>query len=100
MKQAEFFQKLAETTNQSQKDTKAWVEAFFALITKTIKSGDEVAFPEMGKFFVKKVPAKPKREGRNPMTGATVMLPAKPASAKPAFRPSKKLKEAILGGKK
>jgi len=100
MKQTEFIQSLSEKINQSKKDTKFFIDEFIALVVKTCKSGDEVALPELGKFLVKKVPAKPKREGRNPMTGETVMLPAKPASAKPAFRPSKKFKEAIIGVKK
>jgi len=100
MKQTEFIQTLSEKINQNKKDTKFFIDEFIALVQKTVKSGDDVMLPELGKFLLKKVPAKPKREGRNPMTGETVMLPAKPASAKPAFRPSKKFKEAILGGKK
>jgi len=100
MKQAEFIQTLSEQINQSKKDTKEIVDAFIALIVKTVKSGDDLMLPELGKFLLKKVPAKPAREGRNPMTGEMVKLPAKPASAKPQFRPSKKFKEAILGGAK
>jgi nucleoid DNA-binding protein len=97
MKQTEFIQTLADELKQNKKDTKVFVDAFIALIVKTVKKGDDLMLPELGKFLLKKVPAKPKREGRNPMTGETVMLPAKPASAKPQFRPSKKFKEALLG---
>jgi len=92
MKQAEFIQKFSEKINQTQKDTKVIVDEFWALITKVIKSGDEVAFPEFGKFLVKKQPA---RTARNPITGASVKVPAKVA---PKFRASKKLKEAVGGG--
>lgn len=91
MKQTEFIQALSEQINQSKKDTKAIIDAFIELVVKTVKSGDEVALPELGKFLLKKSPA---REGRNPMTGETVKIPAKVA---PKFRPSKKFKEAILG---
>ena len=98
MKQAEFIQTLADELKQSKKDTKVIVDAFIALIVKTVKKGDDLMLPELGKFLLKKVPARPARPGRNPMTGEEVMLAAKPASAKPQFRPSKKFKEAILGG--
>ena len=97
MKQTEFIQELSEAMDKSKKDTKEFIDAFITLIQKTVKKGDDIMLPELGKFLLKKVPAKPKREGRNPLTGETVMLPAKPASAKPAFRPSKKFKEAITG---
>jgi DNA-binding protein HU-beta len=91
MKKADFIQKLSEEINQSKKDTAAFIDAFINLITGTVKSGDEVVLPELGKFSLKKSPA---REGRNPMTGATVKIAAK---VTPKFRPSKKFKEAILG---
>jgi len=94
MKQAEFIQALSEKIDQNKKDTKAFIDAFIELIVTTVKSGDEVALPDLGKFLIKKSPA---REGRNPMTGETVKIPAKTT---PKFRPSKKFKEALLGAKK
>ena len=91
MKQTEFIQALSEVIGQNKKDTKTFIDAFIELIVKTVKSGDEVALPELGKFLLKKSPA---REGRNPMTGETVKIAAK---VTPKFRPSKKFKEALLG---
>ena len=93
MKQADFIQALSEKINQSKKDTKFFIDEFIALIAKTVKSGDEVALPDLGKFFLRKTAA---REARNPMTGATVKVPAKVVAK---FRPSKKFKEEILGAK-
>jgi len=97
MKQTEFIQTLSEQIKLGKKETKELVDAFIALIVKTVKSGDDLMLPELGKFLLKKVPAKPAREARNPMTGEMVKLPPKPASAKPQFRPSKKFKEALTG---
>ena len=89
MKKGDFIQKLSEKINQTQKDTDVIVDEFIALVIKVIKSGDEVALPELGKFLVKKKPA---RTARNPITGATVKVPAKVV---PQFKASKKLKEAV-----
>ena len=91
MKQSEFIEKFSEDIQKTKKETKEIIDKFIALIQRTVKSGDEVVLPELGKFLLKKSPA---REGRNPMTGATVKIPAK---ITPKFRPSKKFKEAILG---
>jgi len=91
MKQSEFIEAFSEEIQKSKKETKEIIEKFIALVAKVVKKGDEVALPELGKFFLRKSAA---REGRNPMTGAVVKIAA---SVKVKFRPSKKFKEAILG---
>ena len=91
MKKTEFMSKFAEVIGKTKKETEEIVSALFAFITKTIKSGDEVALPEFGKWLVQKKPA---RVARNPMTGQDVKVPAKTVVK---FRPSKQLKETILG---
>jgi DNA-binding protein HU-beta len=89
MKKADFIEKLSEKINQTKKDTAAFLDEFVSLVVKTLKSGDEVVLPEMGKWLLKK---RPKREGRNPITGAKVMIPAKVV---PQFRASKKFKTEV-----
>ena len=89
MKKSDFIEVLAEKIDQSKKDTTAIVDAFLALIVETVKKGDEVVFPELGKFVLKKKPA---RTARNPVTGATVDVPAKIV---PAFKAMKKFKDAV-----
>jgi len=91
MKQSEFIDAFAEDIQKTKKEAKETIEKFIALIARIVKKGDEVALPDLGKFLLKKSAA---REGRNPMTGAVVKIPA---SVKVKFRPSKKFKEAILG---
>ena len=88
MKKAEFIEKLSEKINQTQKSTAVILEEMNALITKVIKSGDEVVW-DIGKWVLKKKPA---RTARNPITGAEVKVPAKVV---PQFKPNKKLKEAV-----
>lgn len=89
MKKTDFINQLAEKINMSKKQTSEIVNEFVALIVKTVKSGDQVVFPELGKFLLKKRPA---REGRNPATNAVVAIPAKIV---PQFKPSKKFKTEV-----
>lgn len=65
------------------------VEAVFDTITKSLSRGEEVAISGFGVFAVAKRKA---RQGRNPKTGASIMIPA---SIRPKFRPGKALKEAV-----
>ncbi len=54
----------------------------------------EFTLPGLLKIVAQKVPAKPKRFGKNPFTGQEQWFPAKPASVKVKVRPLKKLKDA------
>jgi nucleoid DNA-binding protein len=54
----------------------------------------EFTLPGLLKVVTQKIPAKPKRFGKNPFTGKEQWFPAKPASVRVKVRPLKKLKEA------
>lgn len=54
----------------------------------------EFTLPGLLKVVAQKVPAKPKRFGKNPFTGKEQWFPAKPASVRVKVRPLKKLKDA------
>ncbi len=58
------------------------------------KGAGSFALPGLFKATVQKVPAKPKRFGKDPFTGEERWFPAKPASVKVKIRPLKKLKDA------
>ena len=66
------------------------VESF----TKMLKR-DSVIIPNIGKFKIKKIKAKPRRKGINPFTKQEQWFKAKPASKKVKFYASKSLKELI-----
>ena len=91
MKTAEFIDEFAEKgALATKKQAKELMELFWDIIVTKVKKGDEVVFP-YGKFVLIK---KAKREGRNPMTGAVVQIPAKTL---PKFKPNKRFKEEVLG---
>jgi DNA-binding protein HU-beta len=61
-------------------------------IGNNLKKGDDVRINGLGIFKVKTRAARPARKGRNPATGAEMMLKAKPASKIIRFRPAKEIK--------
>lgn len=65
------------------------VEAVLAYIEQTLRKGEEVSIPPLGKF---KVTHRKARDGRNPVTGATIKIAA---ANVPKFQPSKTLKESV-----
>jgi DNA-binding protein HU-beta len=65
------------------------VDAIISYIEKSLKKGDEVSIPPLGKFKVTKRKA---RTGRNPSTGEEIKIPA---SIVPKFQPSKTLKDTV-----
>jgi len=60
------------------------------------KGAGEFTLPGLLKIVAQKVPAKPKRFGKNPFTGQDQWFAAKPASVKVKVRALKKLKDAVL----
>lgn len=58
------------------------------------KGAGEFTLPGLLKIVAQKVPAKPKRFGKNPFTGQEQWFAAKPASVRVKVRPLKKLKDA------
>ena len=94
MKKVEFYEVLAKKLEKTPKEIKAIMEAFQEQVIAINKKDDEVVL-DFGKFEVKKKPATPARKGINPFTKEEVTIPAKPASVKPSFRPSKKYKDGV-----
>ena len=88
MKKSDFVGQLAERVQMSKKEVTNLIDEFSALIMKTLKHGD-VACLDIGKFELKKRAA---RTGVNPATGEKIKVAAKVV---PAFKPSKRFKEAV-----
>jgi nucleoid DNA-binding protein len=89
---------LVETTGVESKSVKAVLAALegttLAAVNK--KGAGEFTLPGLLKIVAQKVPAKPKRFGKNPFTGEDQWFAAKPATVKVKVRALKKLKDAVL----
>ena len=89
MKKSDFVEQFSKQINKTKKETNEIIDEFGSLITKILKRGDEVGL-DIGKFQLKKRAA---RTGINPATGEKIKVAAKVV---PAFKPSKRFKEAVL----
>ena len=79
--------KIAEKSGLSKKQAKLALGAFIDSVTEALKEGDKVQLMGFGTFEVKERAA---RTGRNPLTGATIEIPA---SKTPTFKAGKGLRD-------
>lgn len=73
----------------SKKDTLAFLEAFVDVVVEELQNDGEVNITGFGKFCVAE---RAEREGRNPQTGESIMIPA---SKSPKFKPATAFKGAL-----
>jgi len=65
------------------------IDALVDTVSKTLVRGEKVQLSGLGTFEVRK---RAQREGRNPQTGAKIVIPARNAVG---FKAAKPLKEAV-----
>lgn len=88
---------IAERTALSRKQVDAVLGELESLIERHIKKRavGEFTLPGLLKVRAVKRPATKKRMGRNPATGAEIVIPAKPATTRVRVTPLKRLKEMV-----
>jgi DNA-binding protein HU-beta len=89
MSKKDLIDAVAEDAEITKEKAGVAVDAMITYIEKTLKQGQEVSIPPLGKFKVSK---RKERTGRNPSTGAEIKIPA---SNVPKFQPSKTLKDKV-----
>ena len=89
MNKTELIAAIAENSELSKKDSEKALKAFVDVIAEELKKGEKVQLVGFGTFEVSERAA---REGRNPQTGSTMVIPA---SKSPKFKPGKAFKDAI-----
>ena len=94
---SELMSELAHSTGLTKKQVESVFEALEGTIRRELKKegGNIAALP--GLLKIKKVhkPAKPARPGRNPFTGESIMIKAKPASKGVKVTALKGLKDMV-----
>jgi DNA-binding protein HU-beta len=90
---------VADKSGISKKQAKEALEAFIEALTAGMIAGNRVPLGTIGKAYVRERPATKKRLGRNPKTGETVTIPAKPAVRVPKFTYGKAFKEVAKKAK-
>lgn len=94
MSKKEIIDAMADRAEITKEKAGIALDALTEYVAATLKGGDEVNFAPLGKF---KVSARAAREGRNPMSGEKIKIPA---SIVPKFTPSKQLKDEVNTKKK
>ena len=82
---------VADAAGITKADADKAVDAVFDGITAALKNGDDVSVYGFGSFSAT---ARPERTGRNPQTGAEIVIAASNA---PKFSAAKKLKDFLNG---
>jgi DNA-binding protein HU-beta len=91
---AELVDALATEVDLSKRVVGELVDLLLDEIRNALAKGDKVQLIPFGSFVVRD---RKKREGRNPKTGAKLMIPARKV---PAFTAGKGLRDAVAGSKK
>ena len=89
MTRDELIAKIASEAKISKSAADKALKSFTGNITKTLKKGEKVTLVGFGTFSTQKRAA---RKGRNPRTGAPIMIKA---SKIPKFKAGKALKDAV-----
>ncbi len=89
MNKTELVAGVAEKTGLTKKDAEKAINALFASIEEALAVEDKVQVIGFGTFEVK---TREERKGRNPQTGAEIIIPA---SKTPVFKAGKGLKDIV-----
>jgi integration host factor subunit beta len=92
MTKAELIEEVSKVSDLTRKHSEVIVDAVFASIIDALQSGDKIELRGFGSFKIRR---RRSRAGRNPKTGAGVVVPAKSV---PHFKPGKELRELINRG--
>ncbi|CDD65022.1 dNA-binding protein HU [Firmicutes bacterium CAG:882] len=89
MNKTELVAAIAEKTELSKKDAEKALKAFTDVVAEELKKGEKIQLVGFGTFEVAERPA---RDGRNPLTGKAMKIPA---SKSPKFKAGKALKDTV-----
>lgn len=87
MIKSELIKAVAGKVGFTQKDTELFINGFLETVEETLLEGEPVNLVGFGNF---KVVDRAEREGRNPQTGETIMIPARKS---PSFKFGKAFKD-------
>ncbi len=89
MNKAELIERVAKKAKLTKSQTETILDATIDAIQRAVSSGEEVKIVGFGTFDRA---SRKQRNGRNPKTGMTIVIPA---SRVPRFRPGKEFKSLV-----
>ena len=89
MTKAELVEEVSRMSDLTKKDSEVIVDTVFKSIVDALHRGEKIELRGFGSFKLRR---RESRTGRNPKTGAGVVVPAKQV---PHFKPGKELREML-----
>lgn len=89
MNKAELVEKVSKKSKMTKAQTELILDAAIDVIQRAVSAGEEVKIVGFGTFDRA---SRKERNGRNPKTGTTILIPA---SRVPRFRPGKEFKTLV-----
>ena len=89
MNKAELVEEVASQTGLTKRACRQTIDSITSVIADSLAGGEKVTLVGFGSFKVRQRKA---RQGRNPLTGALLNVPAKDV---PRFKPGKSLREVV-----
>ena len=89
MTKAELVEEVAKESELTKKDAEVIVQTVLDSITESLQRGEKVELRGFGSFRIRH---RASRQGRNPKTGSSVIVPAKKV---PYFKPGKEIKDLV-----
>lgn len=89
MNKAELITRMSEKSGLTKKDAEAALKGFIESVTEALEQKDKVQLVGFGTFETRE---RAEREGRNPRTKETIVIPS---SVAPVFKAGKELKEKV-----
>ena len=91
---------VSERTGMARKEVEQVYEHTVRTIQDAVKRGEKVALTGFGRFQQRVQAARKAGMGKNPFTGETIKIAARPERRLPKFLPAKQFKEYVSGAMK
>lgn len=92
---SQLLEAVADKTATTKKDVSKFLDALREVVVEQLKGPGTVTLPGMLKITLKDKPATPERPGKNPFTGESITIKAKPASKQIRAAALKALKDEV-----
>jgi DNA-binding protein HU-beta len=97
LNRSQLLKSVAERTGMARKEVETVYDHTVRAIQDAVKSGQKVALSGFGRFQQRVTKARKAGMGKNPFTGETIQVAARPAKKLPKFLPAKQFKEYVSG---
>jgi len=100
LNRSQLLKDVAERTGMARKEVEQIYEHTLHSIQDAVRQGKKVSLSGFGKFSQRVRAARKAGMGKNPFTGETIQVAARPALKLPKFTPAKQFKDVVSGAAK